>query len=209
MNIQKLRDMNLHAVADELERLREFKSEVENQEPSGYVVIGNGIFFYRTTLEEAEYQVAALEMRGDENPTIQPRYANPVPADSQQSEPSTNVWESALLDAANAVVHANQNNTGYEPSRSLLACRIDDLREILDDANIDFPGDTDRCQSHESQQSAEVIPLESVESLMEYINEWGDDTDMQVVKSELGEMILRAKGTYGCPSHDSEQGEQP
>lgn len=81
-----------------------------------------------------------------------------APSHSQQSEQSTNVWESALLDAANAVVHANQNNTGYEPSRSLLACLIDELREILDDANIDFPGDTDRCPSHESQQSASTAP---------------------------------------------------
>lgn len=60
----------------------------------------------------------------------------------------------------------------------------------------------------DSQQNAEMVPLESIESLMEYINEWGDDTDMQVVKSELGEMILRAKGKYGCSIHDSEQGEE-
>src|SRR5690554_6903113 len=36
MNTQKLRDMNLHAVADELERLREFKAEIESQKPEPY-----------------------------------------------------------------------------------------------------------------------------------------------------------------------------
>lgn len=76
-----------------------------------------------------------------------------APSHSQQSEQeSTNVWEAALIEAAQSVVRANRNNTGREPSCSLLAMRIDELREILDDANVYYPGDTDRCPSHEGEQ---------------------------------------------------------
>lgn len=47
-----------------------------------------------------------------------------------------NAWESSIIEAAHAVVRANQGNTGHEPSVSLLAYRIDELRAILDDADL-------------------------------------------------------------------------
>lgn len=43
-----------------------------------------------------------------------------------------NIWESAVLDAAMAVVKASQAYTGNEPSASKLDRRIDELRSILD-----------------------------------------------------------------------------
>lgn len=42
------------------------------QEPVGYVVIGQGISFYKTTLEEANHQANSLEWRDDKEPVIYP-----------------------------------------------------------------------------------------------------------------------------------------
>lgn len=53
---------------------------IPKQEPVGYVVIGQGISFYRTTKEEAEYQANALEWRDDKEPVIHPVYIQPQPA---------------------------------------------------------------------------------------------------------------------------------
>lgn len=53
---------------------------IPKQEPLGYVVIGQGISFYRTTKEEAEYQANCLEWRDDKGPVIHPVYRDQQPA---------------------------------------------------------------------------------------------------------------------------------
>lgn len=73
----------------------------------------------------------------------------------QREQESMNVWEAALIEAAQSVVRANRKNTGREPSCSLLAMRIDELREILDDINVYYPGDTDRCPARDSDDAPE------------------------------------------------------
>jgi hypothetical protein len=47
-----------------------------------------------------------------------------------------NIWELALLNACQSVIRANQNNSGNEPSVSVLACRLDELLQIIADNDI-------------------------------------------------------------------------
>lgn len=68
------------ALCDEIDRLRAQLKVVQEQEPVGYVVIGQGISFYRTTKEEAEHQANTLEWRDDKEPVIHPVYIQPQPA---------------------------------------------------------------------------------------------------------------------------------
>lgn len=40
------------------------------------------------------------------------------------------------------------------------------------------------------------ITPESIQAIIDYIEEFGDDTDLNVVKSELQEILSRSKGVY-------------
>lgn len=73
MNIQKLRDMNLHAVADELEQLRAFKEAAEMQEPVAVMYKTGGAL---TKAECIDVEIFDICCRVET-----PLYAKPVPAD--------------------------------------------------------------------------------------------------------------------------------
>lgn len=76
------------ALAAENEKLQVIIDEAKKQEPVGYVVIGKGISFYRTTKQEAEHQAATLEWRDDQEPSVHPVYAAPIPAQQSPTIPS-------------------------------------------------------------------------------------------------------------------------
>jgi len=71
-----------------------------------------------------------------------------------------NIWASAVLDAAMAVVRASQNNTGHEPSTSVLSRNIDELRTILDDA--------------EAKAAQQVTLYSTEQECREQFEEWAD-----------------------------------
>jgi hypothetical protein len=57
----------------------------DKQEPVGYVVVGQGISFYKTTLEEANHQANSLEWRDDKNPIIYPVFKSyPIALDQKE-----------------------------------------------------------------------------------------------------------------------------
>lgn len=67
---------------DYLNELESIRAKIKYaHEPVGYVVIGQGIYFYKTTKEEAEYQASCLEWRDDQEPKIYPVYLSPATLD--------------------------------------------------------------------------------------------------------------------------------
>lgn len=71
-----------------------------------------------------------------------------------------NIWESAVLDAAMAVVKASQAHTGQEPSTSVLNRNIDELRCILDDA--------------EAKASQQIASVSAEQECREQFETWAD-----------------------------------
>lgn len=67
----------LRTAEQERDQLRQQIEASHKQEPVGYVVIGQGISFYKTTLEEAQYQANSLEWRDDKAPEIHLVYRMP------------------------------------------------------------------------------------------------------------------------------------
>lgn len=136
----------------ELAELRAYKEAAEKQAPAGKVTkwlnsntaicTGEGfaaasidaeIYFKPVPAESIDRQ-SLIEI-----PTSTSGQSDGAAADAilEMVAPKVvNVWESSLIEAAHAVVRANQGNTGSEPSVSLLAYRIDELRSILDDTDI-------------------------------------------------------------------------
>ena len=74
------RDINAFALVAEVERAVLAKAmPAHKQEHVGYLVIGQGISFYKTTFDEARHQANLLEWRDDNEPAIHPVYLNPMP----------------------------------------------------------------------------------------------------------------------------------
>ena len=60
-------------------------AKAAKQEPVGYVVVGQGISFYKTTLEEANHQANSLEWRDDKKPIIYPVFKSyPIALDQKE-----------------------------------------------------------------------------------------------------------------------------
>lgn len=107
MNTQKLRDINLHSVADELERLRAFKAEIESQKPIFYSVHrkehepSNAVCFN-------DIEVANKYVSNNYDLCVSAIYAKPVPADKPKYKavtasdlPMESSREHLLSEAAN------------------------------------------------------------------------------------------------------------
>lgn len=78
MKIQKLRDMNLGVVADELEELRAFKAEIESQEPFRWA-LDHLDFGIGTTLFDSEHGAIDFSRHLSCSSKAMPLYAKPVP----------------------------------------------------------------------------------------------------------------------------------
>jgi len=76
--LQALKQCAMEAVLNERAVLAK-AMPAHKQEPVGYLVIGQGISFYKTTFDEARHQANLLEWRDDNEPAIHPVYLNPMP----------------------------------------------------------------------------------------------------------------------------------
>lgn len=131
ISIQKLRDMNLNSVADELESLRAFKTEVENQVPVGLVKTIGGY------PDESEHGVDWL-VKHHQLVDGQDLYTKPVPADK-----STRITEKDIQEIANHIFgyisvlypeSAFENWFSKFGGRELLS-KLNADRQVLDDGS--------------------------------------------------------------------------
>lgn len=131
MNLQKLRAMNLGAVADELEELRKFKAEIESQVPVGLVKTIGGY------PDESEHGVDWL-VKHHHLVDGQDLYTKPVPADK-----STRITEKDIQEIANHIFgyisvlypeSAFENWFSKFGGRELLS-KLNADRQVLDDGS--------------------------------------------------------------------------
>lgn len=121
MNTTKLRAMNLGAVADELEQLREFKDTVESQEPSLYKVFGkyrggpSGTFYYDAS-DAGRFNAARHKECGDE---VVEYFSRPVPAD----KPVVRITDEMISRAMSVVIGSSGDYGTYNEYLSKEAAR--------------------------------------------------------------------------------------
>lgn len=102
-----------------------------------------------------------------------------------------------LIDALKSYWQIDAHGSGAGVSRQAL----DEAIEIIESITA--------APSH-SQQISQSVPLATVMDLRAYMDEFGRDADLNVIRSELGEMIRRANGTYdNSPSHDKNTQDTP
>jgi hypothetical protein len=180
------------------EQFKAYKEAAEGQEPIGYGFPTSHIdnsYPHLTGKHWLIYSLLELEYMGEKgNDELRPVYAKPAPTETE----ATDVWEASLIEAANAVVRANQANTGSEPSVSLLACRIDELREILDDA--DLPKPTPMTLDERMEQAgmlsvAEILKGAPMDGLMRHAGVKDLETLLQWAEMRRGE-CLRSQAEY-------------
>lgn len=179
MNTQKLRDMNLHAVADELEQLRAFKAEIESQRPIFYSVHrkenepSNAVCF-------DDIEAANKYVNTNYNLCVSGLYAKPVPADKPAVAVPDEI-SSPEPDAENDSLYDHGFRDGWNSFRDRMLAS---------------------SPSH-SQQSADAV-----KAFCKYIGlydpEYDDQGYIEVSRYKLKEHV---ESLYDrCPSHESEQG---
>lgn len=155
MNTQKLRDMNLNSVADEIEQLRKFKAEVESQKPIFYSVHrrehepSNAVCFN-------DIEVANKYVSNNYDLCVSALYAKPVPAD----KPVVAVpdeWRRIVERAANMMRMSGV--VSHKDSLNPLHSWLHDAESLLD------------APSH-SQQSAHDSEQEDSYPPPHVIDEW-------------------------------------